>query len=405
MKNKACFILFILLSCPLTINAQQGFKEGYIIKNDSDTTHGFVKYSLDKNKGLSVEYKSDLTEESQTISVADLFGFGRGPFEHYQRLDLTGVDGIATLYFSRILVLGERMSLYKIPQGHLVVKQGSFPTYLTNGKKATNEADTRRQNTKALGAFITDCSEPLFEKANGSFNERSLIAISIAYNECLNSAYKVLHYDTTQPQISFEPFASLGLLLSTPNLEGAFLSQVAEANYKSTKSFTVGLGTIIRSPRFSTSTGFVLGAEYRQLNYYGYAREGTNLGDNNADVFVDTGSIRAILGLDFTKTLKDNWLSLQFGLSFNHFLSPETRVVIDDIRSGPNGTMEVVRSQSSPQLINPGSYAGIWVNLGFKRYISPGLKLGTVLTFERLSSNESFYADFNNFQLSIILSR
>lgn len=404
MNFKSSLILLVCLT--FSINTfGQGFKEGYLLKTVGDTLTGFIRYNPDKNEGLWLEYKTENDQSAERYSVSEVFGFGIGSYEHYQKLDLTSVEGIATFYFSRILVLGERMSLYKIPQGHLVVKRGSAPGYLANKKTATNEQDVIRQNTRTLGAYITDCSEPLFEKANGKFNQASLVEISIAYNECLGSTYEVLYYDTTQPKISFEPFVFLGMLSSTPDLKGAILSEVAGATYKSTLSLTLGLGTVIRSPRFSTNTGFIIGAEYKHSDYYGYERGGPSLGANNIDVSINTGILRGILGLDFNKKLKTSSLFLQFGLSTNHFLNTGTQVVIDDIRPGPDNNLEIVRSESSPQLVSQDAYIGIWINAGIRKSLNPKLKLGLSLSYERLPADESFYADFNNFQLSVILSR
>ncbi|GGH22427.1 outer membrane beta-barrel protein [Mucilaginibacter phyllosphaerae] len=123
-------ICFFLLAYPACILAQANYKPAFIVKNNGDTTRGFIDYKEQEQNPKLIHFKSLANaNESKVLSVSDILAFGIFNVEYFERYKLQisqdeinptnlADKAIDTTFktdvvFVKVIVKGKYINLYK----------------------------------------------------------------------------------------------------------------------------------------------------------------------------------------------------------------------------------------------------------------------------------------------------
>jgi len=217
MKIKHFIFLFVLVIIQLQINAQVKDLSGYIITNNQDTIHGYLRDDIDSKLSNSVEFHHDLSEENYMIytpSQISGFSFNTGrTFKSIPQKNDTAVE------FGKEIVNG-KIKMY------MVRKKNSDKYKIFLVRSDTNLSVTLTAPTKKV------------IKSNGK-----------TYNQINEKYLALLSYITenhkTKKSLNTVKFRdddiSKYIMQYNNDFEKAFPSSIYEENYKLTYDFAIGI--------------------------------------------------------------------------------------------------------------------------------------------------------------------
>lgn len=399
--KRSLLLLFLITLSNASAFSQAGFKEGYLLRSNSDTIRGYIKYDPRKNEGSSVSFKQTKNASGSAYSPAEVVGFGFDSFNHYTTLDLNAVQEFGQLHFTRVLLIG-KLSLYAVHEGYIVQKNDSF-NFIPKKSKSGENGDDLRQLAKKLGGLVGDCSTPLFDNLKASLSENAIIKIAKGYNQCIDSEYEILSYDENLPKIGIQFGVSAGIVASGYSLGSDTDLDLSSVDFGYTKSGLLGASVLINSPRFSKEAGLFLAFQYQKSSFYGSERPALVPGNVSRDIFLDTNITRLMTGISFSKEKKVFEYFLRGGLSFNRFGSTELSMISDFVMFDALNNVSITRFESQPRILRNKAGFGTWISMGIQKDLTEKLRWGAELTYEKFQDDIGLNPSFNNFQFTISL--
>ncbi|UZR99157.1 hypothetical protein [Chondrinema litorale] len=184
---KKIFVLAALSVILLSKAFSQGnFREGFIIKHETDTVFGLVEFRPNAKNYESCIFKKDgkITE----YYPEQIQGFG-----YINERVFTST--ILSDAFIEVVVLG-KINLYKTKSNYILQKDGS--NYVLESKKVQTEVDGKTivmesSPWRGIIAFlVSDCTTSFTDRINSlALNELELSRLIIKYNQWVNADYKV----------------------------------------------------------------------------------------------------------------------------------------------------------------------------------------------------------------------
>lgn len=202
MKNQ--HILMVLFSTLFSVSVHaQGYNvtKGYVVYNNGDTLHGFLKDrgSLGNLVSFRVAGASSFTEYSyeqvRAVRYSDGYYFKAVPSE--KRFLLCLVEG--------------PMDLFKYEDFYFVQKKGELPVKLEKAYPVIGGGN--REDTRYIGllkATMADCADVQKKASNMALVDRQLIDLVEQYNHCKDASWKPT-ISRTSIRIQFKKGVRAGL--------------------------------------------------------------------------------------------------------------------------------------------------------------------------------------------------
>jgi len=224
--------LFLFFS--VTSLCQPSMQRVFLVKNDGDTLRGWIKYKGWERIPRSVDFGQDsLAKHLVTYEVADLHYMAIAGVEAYERAVMAKDSLARDTVFLRLLVKGQRLSLYKLSseQFFVRVKDGDYEQATAFTLKTYAEKFDLSSLFPQIDAAGTD--------------ESALVKIVLVLNGNAGAA------TFTKPVITnkLHCFLGIGALVSNMSISGdkSYLGQIAFNNTAVSPYFLLGLDYLFSS--------------------------------------------------------------------------------------------------------------------------------------------------------------
>lgn len=181
-------ILLIIVLCG-TLNAQQDFREGYIINNSLDTLHGFLDYGNPKQNSKYCLFKSEKDANVERFLPEDIVAYRFNDSKLYMAKEVE-ILGSKRFYFLEYLVDG-MVDLYLLSITHadffFLEREGEL--FELSNEKETIITDSGREKRyvnpySATLKFVMRDAPTLFDEIDQTeFKFRDFIEITKSYHE------------------------------------------------------------------------------------------------------------------------------------------------------------------------------------------------------------------------------
>ncbi|MFA8300133.1 MAG: hypothetical protein ACEPOV_08225 [Hyphomicrobiales bacterium] len=201
MKNK---ILLILLLLKVSFSfSQERFLEGYVIKNNHDTIHGYIEDESDLYMKEHCNFKKDIQSNMVKYSPEDVRSFRIKDSKFYTRKEIND-----QLIFLEYLVKGQINIYYyqdKVGDHYFIQNDTSqlvelpYKEYITWHKKRDYQNNSKR-HIGVLKYFMQDAPQ-LFKKldAFGKPSHKNLIRITERYHKEVCSGKQCIVFEKSPP--------------------------------------------------------------------------------------------------------------------------------------------------------------------------------------------------------------
>ncbi len=251
-------ILFIFLFLTSSILfGQVSFRTGYIIKNNGDTIHGYIKEDVEEKLAQSINFK-DQANVTKVLTVQDIkeFGFeGEGTFRQVNYVD--PLDSLKSkVHFAKFLLEGtyRLFSFRRKDDLNFIVVNKDTSYLLYDDIKSEFQVFEKGNYQSMLYYFSRECPKVSSKAANCNFSEESLLSFFVSLAECSgNTNNMVVHYSKSKAQKNI--ILSAGGLAVDKRTEIAIqaLGQYVMPSVNRKSSLLVGI-VYLRSTHESTTT-------------------------------------------------------------------------------------------------------------------------------------------------------
>jgi hypothetical protein len=270
MKFFKFLAVFILIH--FTLNAQQSFDPGYIVKYTQDTVKGFIAVALNRDLTHSVKFKKEESGELKEYKPADLLGFGIGNDIYISKYFLNAAqDSVMETAFVKQLVKGE-YSLYSYSKEELVyyLLQKDTTVYFLYDRVTDNLGEIKQEGNymNYLNLISINCDKLNKNYAGIGYNDKNLADFVLKADNCSSSEKAVSYYQ--KPKSEMHEIAFVGGF--PPNLT----------------QFTANFTLQYSLPRVNKNLFFNIGINYS------FTSVQSSLNDYNHDVYTNHYSIISI---------------------------------------------------------------------------------------------------------------
>ncbi len=275
MKKNLITLLLIVLS--LKSYSQIEFEKGYIIHNAGNKETCLIKNIDWKNNPTEIEYKISETDKVKIVKLNDILEFG---IDNYSKYIKTTIDidrsseNLNNLsknrnpnfkketLFLKTLVEG-KASLYKYTDGNLKryffkldnqqVKQLVYKLFLTSDNKIGKNEYYKQQLINNL-----KCSDISSSKIkNLNYNQKELINLFVAYNQCSNSNF--INFEEKTKKDLFNLYVRIGLNSSSLSIQNG----TSNTNFDNELGFRIGAEAEFILPFNKNKWGIILEPTYQ----------------------------------------------------------------------------------------------------------------------------------------------
>lgn len=227
-----------LISCFLLLSAaslcQPSMQRVFLVTNDGDTLHGWIKYMGWERVPRSVDFGPDsLAKHLVTYEVADLRYMAIAGAEAYERAVVSKDSLPSDTVFLRLLIKGQKLSLYKLSSEQFFVR--------------VKDGDYEQATALALKTYAEkfDLSSLFPQIDAAGIDENALVKIVLALNGNAGSS------TFTKPVIAnkLHWFFGVGALVSTMSISGdkSYLGQIDFNNTAVSPYLLLGLDYLFSS--------------------------------------------------------------------------------------------------------------------------------------------------------------
>ena len=256
--------VILLLSICFTgqILAQANFREGFIIKNNNDTVHGWIDFKLDEQNMRYVNFMSTNDSTVQLYLPGDIFGYrliNEGKFYISREIDIS--EGGRQLVFLEFLVQGLKNLYYFRGNLEYYFIENSDGRLVVMSKKPDLIENYRiKEDLKYRGIlnYVFKDYESIRRKTEkADFTKRSMIELTKDYHDNVcedGTACIIFENDFKKKFIEFVYSVYGGVQFHRMLMDFDLVNQEVSTNAYSIVPEIGGQITIF-SPRFSTSLG------------------------------------------------------------------------------------------------------------------------------------------------------
>lgn len=204
--KKSVFTITILLFGLSLLLKSQSFRPGYIIQNNDDTIHGFIKYTGGNKFTEACVFKSDQNGEPVSYYPGEIYGYRieEGKFFISKNVDSTYkfleylIQGEANVYF-----YGDKVgSHYFIETTEAGLVELSEPERMVLIGNRTYLAPTKYKGK--LVSVLSDYDDILQKTENVKLNHESLINLALDYHEFVCDSIDCIVFETKLKPMKFE---------------------------------------------------------------------------------------------------------------------------------------------------------------------------------------------------------
>lgn len=415
MHVKFSLSVFILVIFILSENkkgyAQNVFQSGYLVKSNTDTLYGLIKYRPFSYDDSEVLFKSNSKSNIETFTPNQVSSFSYNSTGYFKSLDIPdSFSGIGRV-FAEVLIEGG-MSLYQTSFGYLLNKDGEM-TLITKEPPTSGERDLkskieirekwRRDNVRSISSLLSGCNRSLVFDLGFDESERSLVRLVVAYNECLGTEF--IEYKNESAWIKVIPSVLTGLSLSKPEFSNnQFNPNIDAAKFEWTKALLIGVDVNVYSPRILENVGFSLGLQYQKTDYYGFALiPRNNVTDSYNDFVIEADFISIPFGIRYKLISGETPISFKSGMVLKKYLDVSyLRIEETIVTSNYQSTIHIARY--TDELEKYESKPGFWLGLEVGKRLFGEFDFALHLRYENSSSFSNLSSRSHNFQLLLGLA-
>lgn len=301
------------------------YKPGYVVLNDGDTVRGFIDYGFwDKSPG-SINFSKTGTDDGLIYQTSDLSAFGINGFDLYERASFQSAGKLSHTVWLRILVRGDRLSLYAWNVG----RQG-FVIKERDSAYRPAVTDNNQENYKRLLLAIAikyKVNAQLDSRiAQARYTEDDLIAII----KEINMQNDIPVADRTGYRLNklFSFFIGGGMISSKLklNTDAPFIGGI---RFKTRLAPYVNIGTELAGSRSLRNFSLRLEAGYDEFNYGGSVVRAGVSATTETGYMLDQRNVSSSLNLLYyfvnSRTIK--WFGgTGLGYNFSSYSRNEYRV-------------------------------------------------------------------------------
>jgi hypothetical protein len=270
MKFFKCLAIFILIH--FTLNAQQSFDPGYIVKYAQDTVRGFIAVALNRDLTHSVKFKKEESAELKEYKPADLLGFGIGNDIYISKYFLNAAqDSVMETAFVKQLVKGE-YSLYSYSKDELFfyLLQKDTTVYFLYDRVTDNLGEIKQEGNylNYLNLISAGCEKLANTYSRIVYNDKDLADFVLKADNCSSNEKATNYYQKAKSEIHEIAFV------------GGFPPNLTQFTANFTLQFSL--------PRVYKNLFFNIGVNYS------FTAIQSSLNDYNHDVYTNNYSIISI---------------------------------------------------------------------------------------------------------------
>ena len=400
MKSRFLFSLTIMVFACIEINAQSGFRDGYVITSSNDTIYGQIDNTLNAKNENSCRFRKGSV--IQVYTPYQILGYG---FKEERYFSSKIIDGS----FVEVLIEGE-LSLFKSGYDFYVQKAGGEVLKLETKKILdTLEVETVSGTKEVVGfrddlrwkgilSFLTnDCPDSYLTINNTKLDEKHLTKFAVKYNLCKSVPYR--DFKSGKPWIRFGFSASAGMAYSDLKFSNQDLDHKYLVDSYQSWDPVFGLSFEVSSPRVNERIALQTDLSYIKTGFYSLAVVNTNDAEAYYDTYLDFSTLAVPVMAKYTFTTGKYSLFLSAGAEFDITLNANSKV-FTEIAEG--NTVDSYESEITDLNMYPMGFVG---GLGITRAIGK-MSIGTMLRYYetgRLRTNQGNDYDLSRISISLIL--
>jgi hypothetical protein len=401
MKRYFLFSLPILFFVSIEINAQSGFRDGYVITSRNDTLIGQIDNKFNTVSENACRFRKG--SETQVYTPYQILGYGFRNERYFSSQIIIGS-------FVEVLIDGE-LSLFKSGYDFYVQKTGGEVVKIESKKILdTLEVETARGKEEVVGfrddlrwkgmlsILTTDCPAIYMMIQKMKLEEKDLTKFAVKYNLCKSSPYR--DFKSGKPWIRFGFGVSAGMALSNLKFSNQDYehSYLAESYQSSDPTF--GLSFEVSSPRINERIALQTELSYIKTSYYSNVIvPRKNQTEAYFETYFDFSTLAVPVIAKYTFTREKYSLFMGAGAEFDFTLNANYRLNTEIVEGN---TVDSYESDLMDVKMFP---MGIVGEIGLTRVIGK-MSIGTILKYYEtglLRKNLGNDSDLSRISISLIL--
>ncbi len=217
-RNSRSVFLGTLLLCIInSVNGQNEYKNGYIIRNNSDTIYGLISLRSNYANSLECVYKKNSDANADHFSPGDIRAYRIEDIKYYVSKEITLKDNKTKVFLEYLLHgIVDLYYLKAIDEKYFFIEKDDSLFQLSNEEKVLFDKWGGKFLTKSgqyygILTYLFQNSPETLKKINDTrFDYKSLINITKEYHENVCKDYKCIEYtQSAKLKIFMEPEISL----------------------------------------------------------------------------------------------------------------------------------------------------------------------------------------------------
>jgi hypothetical protein len=365
---------FIILFFSFLTCWSQGFKSGFVIKVNSDSVPGMVRY----NQGIGLVKKcvfKDANGKVEVFLASDLKAFGYVGDKYYvARAMEQGTEPV----FIRMVVRGST-SLLTYDDIYFVERNGAMTRLVKSGKQYVGQ----------LNSFIKDCDMSADAVAHTETQLRNLIR---NYNRCGDHLVTVYETNPEGSHLSYDAFIASDYGALT-------LADYPTYKIGTNVSITGGIGVNVHVPAVSSKMYGLMEVWYVKKSYTGYSEVQSGSSITRGDLNVDVSMLKVPVGVGYVFSQKSSAPYLRAGLAMYFSLKQPSVETLTETDAGG-----IVYTEKSTKTLPSKTPLGFWGAAGYSFQVTSNLK-GFVETRYEINNglSKGSSASYLNFSIGIKL--
>jgi len=368
---KIYLTLLLVSALVIEVLAQRDYRPGFIVKQNGDSTSGWVSYRSEKKNNQVCFFRPGEKETTIEYKPDQLLSYGFLGDKRYEVINV-GTPDSAKNVFAQCVVKG-RLSLYRHDNAFYLETSGSL-IKLPPKKDSTIYTDKGsvvredRRYVGILNSLISECNISATKKTQ--YAESHFAALVQQYNRCKGQAGLIYKEEKPSTRVNFHLLA--GLDVTKFKLDDGYLPFAGslptfEDDVSTTPTF--GLGLDLSAPRLFDKLFFTVEAWYQKQTYHGYSDQ--QLGADYfvyEDHYLNASFLKVPLGIRYSFSQESNTPYFQVGFVQYFIQSADLTVEVESVI---NSNSETTITDYDFMDRNP---SGVWAGVGYSRTIGNKLK-------------------------------
>jgi len=201
---RTIFLSFLLIISNF-VSSQPPYIKGYIIRNNGDTTQGYIKQDVEEKLAQSLDFK-DQTGTIKMLSPADVIEFGFEGKDIFRKVNYVDpLDSLKTkTHFAKVLLEGTyKLFSFRIKDDLNFIVANNDTSYLLFDDVKSEYGDIFEKGNyqSMLFFFARQCPAISSRVANVNFSEESLLSFFVSLEKCNGTSNTaVVRYSTPKAQ-------------------------------------------------------------------------------------------------------------------------------------------------------------------------------------------------------------